>query len=259
MVFTTYSQMQTLKGETTARRSFLSMMRCHKSTMIFDESHNARWPGERAQAARACRGTARVRPRSGEGQRRVLFVGDLRQAAGRDGPVCRDRHGDGGRQHRATWARRSRAAACRCSRRWPRCSRSPASISAASAPSTASTTTRPGCCDHDTYDQIAFAAAIQDFSNVKGAATGRTDQGGRASDGHDNATGDAGALDQLHLEVMHNIINQMLLAMKARRGREDRAIAAHQERRKAGADGRQHHGGLPQGLFRSDRHRPATR
>jgi hypothetical protein len=69
------------------------------NAVVISTSHNAGGQKRlRAQGQGPWR-TARLRPRSDpQGQRRVLFLGNLRQAAGRDGPVRRDRHGDGGRK-----------------------------------------------------------------------------------------------------------------------------------------------------------------
>jgi len=219
LVFTNYSQMQTLKGENTDRRRFMSMI-IPQSTIIFDESHNAG-------------GQAKERKAKNISADRAEFARDLVQRA------------NGVFYSSATYAKRpdvmslysatdmamavddinslgeaiakggipmQQAVAAMLSKagQYIRRERSFSGINY-NTPAVA--------VDHNTYNQISQAlSAIQDFSKVvKEIAKdiSRDLKAEAATLGTDSAVGDAGASSTNFTSKMHNIINQMLLSMKA--------------------------------------------
>lgn len=218
-VFTNYSQMQTVKGEETTRRQFLSRI-APKAILIFDESHNA---GGQGQGAFKVKGPAN---RSG-------FARDLVQEA------------SGVFYSSATYAKRpdvmdlySKTDMVLAVEKLDDLAEAIASGGVPMQQVVASMLAKSGQyirrersfagitydtavveADREQYDGMASAlAAINDFSLlVKEAAKG-LDQEIKAQAqaiSSDNATGSAGASSVLFTSIMHNIINQMLLAIKA--------------------------------------------
>lgn len=218
MVFTTYSQMQTVKGKTTERQRFLTAI-APNSILILDESHNAGGQGAAGKEE--------------EGMNRAAFVRDLVQRA------------QGVFYSSATYAKRPDvmdlysktdmrlavenaeqlaeaiqkggipmqqvvAAQLAKAGQYIRRERSFAGV-------TYDTPVVP--VDKDTYNGFSSSlAAIQKFSQfVKNVTSEISDdlKGGAAGASETGATGDAGAESTNFTAVMHNLINQMLLSMKA--------------------------------------------
>ncbi|WP_196236020.1 LPD38 domain-containing protein [Bradyrhizobium japonicum] len=235
MVFTNYSQMQTLKGENTPRRGFLSNI-IHNAVLIFDESHNAG-------------GQDQTRKAKGEKADRAGFARELVSRA------------NGVFYSSATYAKRPEVmdlyAATDMSMAVEKPSDLGEAISKGGVPMQQVVATMLAQAgqyvrrersfagvtydtplidvDREAYDGISRSlAAILDFSDhvkeiadqldedLKGQASGTT---------FDNSVGDAGAKSVAFTSVMHNIINQMLLAMKAD-GAAQRAIEALKEGKK---------------------------
>ena len=229
MVFTTYNQTQTVKGEDTVRRQFLQAI-IPNSTIIMDESHNA---GGQKQA-RVAKGT----PLSRSG-----FARDLVQKA------------NGVFYSSATYAKRPDVmdlySATDMSMAVDDLDHLAEAIQRGGVPMQQVVATMlaeagqyirrersfdgidyntPAVeVDRKKYNQIANSlSAIQDFSkDMKKVAEERTKalKAEGAALGYDNATGDAGASSTNFTAIMHNIIDQMLLAMKVD-GAADLAIAA---------------------------------
>jgi len=229
MVFTNYSQMQTHHGEDTKRRAFLKAI-APNATFIFDESHNA--GGQKG--ARKSKSTT---------SDRAGFARELVQAA------------NGVFYSSATYAKRPEVmdlyAATDMVMAVDDLNHLAEAISRGRVPMqqvVASMLAEAGQyirrersfagidyntplidVDRATYDQIAHAlAAIQDLSKFTALAATEIDKRIRAEGaamGYDNATGEAGASSTSFTALMHNVINQMLLAMKVD-GAADRAIAA---------------------------------
>ena len=235
MVFTTYDQMNTLKGEDTARRSFLLGLAGDKEdggtgvVMIFDESHNA--GGQKKQ-----------RKEKNAPMDRAEFARDLVQKA------------NGVFYSSATYAKRPEVmdlySATNMSMAVDNISQLAEAISKGGIPMQQAVAamlakdgqymrrersfaginynTKTVPVDRKTYNDVASGMyAIHELSAfVKAAARNMTAQiraDGEAF-GHDAATGDAGARSTAFTSVMHNVVNQMLLAMKADQA-ADHAIA----------------------------------
>jgi hypothetical protein len=218
VVFTTYAQMQTLKGENTERRRFLSGI-MPSATIIFDESHNA------GGQVKERKGNSVVADRS-------EFARDLVKKA------------NGVFYSSATYAKRpdvmSLYAATDMAMAVDDINLLGEAISRGGIPMqqvVAAMLAKSGQyirrersfeginyntlivkVDHETYDQISHGLrAIQDFSLLVRKATEAISddlKGQAGAVGHDNATSDAGASSTNFTSIMHNVINQMLLAMK---------------------------------------------
>lgn len=232
MVFSTYSQMQTLKGEETGRRAFIDAI-APRSIVIFDESHNAGGEGD-SKKSRKKKGA----PVGRSGFARQLIskaVGvfyssatyakrpdvmdlysktdmvlavndpsDLAEAIGRGGVPMQQ----------VVAAMLAKAG------QYIRRERSFAGIEY-------NTVSIP--VDRDAYDDISYSLdAVQQLSRhvAKVAEQISVDiKGEGGTIGTDNAVGDAGASSTNFTAIMHNLINQMLLAMKVDQA-ADAAIAA---------------------------------
>jgi hypothetical protein len=219
MVFTNYSQMQTVKGEDTGRRNFLKAIAPH-AVVIMDESHNAG-------------GTevGRKKP-ANEPANRSGFARDLIQAA------------NGVFYSSATYAKRPDVMDLYSATNMKMAVADPKglgeAISRGGVPmqqAVANMLAEDGQyirrersfagieyntplvpVDRENYNTIASGlSAIQDFSAAVQAAIKslNDDLAGEAEGvGYDNATGDAGVHSTNFTSIMHNVINQMLLAMK---------------------------------------------
>ncbi|WP_293880602.1 strawberry notch-like NTP hydrolase domain-containing protein, partial [Sphingomonas sp.] len=224
MVFTTYNQMQTQKGEDTARRQFLSRLADRKNgiVMIIDEAHNA---GGQKVAGRG--------KEVGEPQGRAQFSRDMIQKA------------NGVFYSSATYAKRPDVmdlyAATDMSMAVDNISDLAEAIQRGGIPmqqAVASMLAKAGqyvrrersfaginyntpsiSVNRENYNKISSAlASIQDLSKYTAASSVKMTQELRAEGGamgHDASTGEAGASSTNFTAVMHNVINQMLLAMKA--------------------------------------------
>ena len=226
MVFTNYSQMQTWGGEDTQRRAFLERIAPH-SVLIFDESHNAggQKGARKSKSAAVDRaGFARNMVQSARGvfyssatyAKRpdvmdLYAATDMAMAVDDLGDLAEAIHRGGVPMQQVVASMLSEAG------QYLRRERSFAGI-------TYNTPLVP--VDRDSYDRISGGlAAIQDLSKHTARAaveiTKKLKTEGQAL-GYDGATGDAGASSTSFTAVMHNVINQMLLAMKA----EPAAVAA---------------------------------
>ncbi len=234
MIFTTYSQMQTVKGAETERQRFLRTMAGNDSVMALDEAHNAG-------------GQANARERVNEDGTKVITRADfVRELVGLTSAAL---------YSSATYAKRpdvmdlyfktdmalavddisklgeliqnggipmQQIVAAMLSRagQYVRRERSFDGISY---------DTPIVEVDTEKYEEFSRdIALIQQFSEnfVKGAVTKMDEElkeQGKASVS-DNSTGSAGASSTNFTAVMHNIINQLLLSMKAQDA-ADRAIA----------------------------------
>lgn len=229
MVFTTYNQTQTQKGEETARRGFLQQLSAQPGgiVIILDEAHNA---GGQKQT----RGGKKTEDGKQEAAGRAGFLRDM------------IRNANGVFYSSATYAKRPDVmdlySATDMSMAVDNISGLADAIAKGGIPmqqAVASMLAKAGqymrrersfaginynspsvSVDRENYDRISYAlAAIQDLSKyVKGVADRiskelRAEAGGIAGD---MAVGDAGASSSNFTAVMHNVINQMLLAMKSR-------------------------------------------
>ncbi|HWW46329.1 MAG TPA: LPD38 domain-containing protein [Xanthobacteraceae bacterium] len=220
VVFTNYSQMQTVKGATTARRDFLSRI-ISNSVLIFDESHNA---GGQAQSRAAV----------GEKADRAGYSRELVARA------------NGVFYSSATYAKRPDVmdlyAATDMSMAVPNPSDLGEAIDKGGVPMqqvVATMLAQAGqyvrrersfagisyetpviSVNREAYDGISRALAqIQQFSEHVKTISETIDEDLKAAAAgvaHDNSVGDAGAKSVAFTSVMHNIISQLLLAMKAK-------------------------------------------
>lgn len=220
VVFTTYSQMQTVAGGDTARRAFLGRI-APNAVLIFDESHNAGGQGAKTKTAqgqpanRASLARQLVEAANGvfyssatyakrpdvmdlyaatDMKLAVTDVSELGEAIARGGVPMQQ----------AVAAMLAKAG------QYIRRERSFAGVSY-------DTPIAP--VNQEQYDSICEALAdIQAFSKAVAAAAKALDQEIKAEGaarGHDAAVGQAGAISTNFTAVMHNLINQMLLAMKS--------------------------------------------
>lgn len=232
MVFTNYSQLQTVKGEDTVRRSFLNKLANSGDgiVLILDESHNA--GGQTVERKKADAKTNRAE-----------FARDLVKKA------------KGVFYSSATYAKRPDVmdlyAATDMAMAVDDISKLAEAISKGGVPmqqAVASMLAKAGqyirrersfagvtydtplvSVPREQYDQISHSLAlIQDFSaHMKDAVAALNEQVKAEGEavGYDGSTGDAGASSTNFTAVMHNLINQMLLSMKARPA-VDEALAA---------------------------------
>lgn len=229
MVFTTYAQMQTVAGEDTARRQFIKTL-APNAVAIFDESHEAggQKQGRVVKGAPANRsGFARDLVKNANG----VFYSSATYAkrpdvmdlyAATDMAMAVDKIEDLAEaiQRGGVPMQQVVAAMLAEGGQYIRRERSFAGV-------TYDTPLVP--VSREKYDSISHALDnIQKFSErVKDAADAvaesiKAEAGATA---HDNATGSVGASSTNFTAIMHNVINQMLLAMKAQPGAE-MAIAA---------------------------------
>lgn len=229
MLLTTYSQMQTVKGESTVRRRLLESLAPH-SVIAMDESHNAG-------------GTENKRPEAGAPPDRAALVRMLAKNA------------KGVLYSSATYAKRPsvmslyhrtdmRKAVKKESDLAPAIERGGVPMQQVVAAMLAKGgqyirreqsfkgidyTPFGVKVDHEAYANVAKSlASINDFSHHVAAATKGISKGLRDSAeavGADNATGDAGAKSLNFTSVMHNLIDQLLLSMKSK-GAVDEALAS---------------------------------
>lgn len=235
MVFTNYSQMQTVRGDTTARRDFLSRI-IPNAVLIFDESHNAG-------------GQDQSRKPKGAKADRAGFARDLVSRA------------DGVFYSSATYAKRPDVmdlyAATDMSMAVPNPSDLGEAIDKGGVPMQQVVATMLAQAgqyvrrersfagikydtpivpvNREAYDGISRALSqIQKFSEHVKTISDKIDEDMKAIAGgvaFDNATGDAGSKSVAFTSIMHNIINQLLLAMKAK-GASERAIQAIKDGKK---------------------------
>jgi hypothetical protein len=232
VVFTTYNQMQTVAENETARRSFLRNM-APNAVLIFDESHNA--GGQKARSRGKEEG-AEVGGRAGLARELILSSGrvfyssatyakrpdvmDLYSATDMSMAVADPSELGEAIAQGGVPMQQAVAAMLAEAGQYVRRERSFAGV-----------TYDTPIVDVDTaqYDGISRALAdIQAFSLYVEGATKRISQdlkeeAGAAST--DGSTGGAGANSLNFTSVLHNLINQMLLAMKAQKAAE-RAIEA---------------------------------
>lgn len=219
MVFTNYSQMQTWGGEDTQRRAFLERIAPH-SVLIFDESHNAggQKGARKSKSAAVDRaGFARNMVQSARGvfyssatyAKRpdvmdLYAATDMAMAVDDLGDLAEAIHRGGVPMQQVVASMLSEAG------QYLRRERSFAGI-------TYNTPLVP--VDRDSYDRISGGlAAIQDLSKhtaLAAAAVAKKLKAEGQALGHDGSTGEAGASSTSFTAVMHNVISQMLLAMKA--------------------------------------------
>lgn len=221
MVFTTYAQMQTVKGEDTARREFLRRL-APNAVAIFDESHSA---GGQKLARAPKKGT----PVNRSGFTRDLVanangvfyssatyakrpdVMDLYAAT--DMAMAVDNLEDLGEAIASGGVPMQQVVAAMLAEggQYIRRERSFAGVTY---------DTPLVAVDKSNYAGISHSLdLIQKFSlrvkDVAGAIAEEVKKEAGAM-GHDNATGGAGADSVNFTSIMHNVINQMLLALKAK-------------------------------------------
>lgn len=234
MVFTTYAQMQTVKGEETVRQRFLRAMAANKGAITLDEAHNAGGGGAervqkkdgkeimtRAKFVRELLGTASAALYSSATYAKrpdvmdLYFKTDLSLAVDKLDQLAELISKGGIPMQQIV------AAMLAKSGQYVRRERSFEGIEY-----------NTPVVEVDTAKYEEFGrnlALIQQFSDEFVAeAVEKMDQQlkeeGRAV-AHDGATGNAGASSTNFTAIMHNLINQMLLAMKAQDA-GDRAVAA---------------------------------
>jgi hypothetical protein len=236
IIFTTYAQMQTVKGEETERQKFLRAMAAKNGVIVVDEAHNAGGGGpaarekvndkgvviiNRATFVREILGLADAALYSSATYAKrpdvmdLYFKTDMSQAVD-DISTLGDLITKGGiPMQQIVAAMLSRAG------QYVRRERSFEGI-VYDTPAVE--------VDTDKYEEFSRnIALIQSFSeNFVKAAAGNIDQRLK-EDGKqitpDGSTGGAGASSTNFTAVMHNVINQLLLSMKAQAA-ADRAIAA---------------------------------
>ena len=236
IIFTTYAQMQTVKGEETERQKFLRAMAAKNGVIVVDEAHNAGGGGpaarekvndkgvviiNRATFVREILGLADAALYSSATYAKrpdvmdLYFKTDMSQAVD-DISTLGDLITKGGiPMQQIVAAMLSRAG------QYVRRERSFEGIVY---------DTPVVEVDTDKYEEFSRnIALIQSFSeNFVKAAAGNIDQRLK-EDGKqitaDGSTGGAGASSTNFTAVMHNVINQLLLSMKAQAA-ADRAIAA---------------------------------
>jgi len=229
MVFTTYNQTQTQKGEETARRDFLRTLSNQQGgiVIILDEAHNAGGQketrggkkdegGNKAPAGRSGFLRDMIRNANGVFYSSATYakrpdVMDLYSAT--DMAMAVENIGDLAEAIAKGGIPMQQAVASMLAKagQYMRRERSFAGINY-NSPSVP--------VDRENYDRISYAlAAIQDLSKYVKKVADRISQQIRSEAGAvagDMAVGDAGASSSNFTAVMHNVINQMLLAMKSR-------------------------------------------
>ncbi len=223
MVFTNYSQMQTLKGEDTARRQFLQRLANSADgiVLIFDESHNAGGqklarqssdaPANRSQFARQMVESAKGVFYSSATYAKRPDVMDLYAAT--DMAMAVDDIAKLGEAIAKGGVPMQQAVAAMLAKagQYIRRERSFAGVTY---------DTPLVSVPRQTYDQISQSLAlVQEFSAAMKDAVAQINDDIRAEGeavGYDNSVGQAGASSTNFTAVMHNLINQMLLSMKAR-------------------------------------------
>ena len=219
MVFTTYSQMQTLKGKETERQRFLKSI-APNAILILDESHNAGGSGGSTDAA------------EGQGMNRARYVRDLVGTS------------SGTFYSSATYAKRPDVMDLYYKTDMSKAVDSPDALAEAISKGgvpmqqiVATMLARAGqyirrersfagvrydapivTVNRETYDNFSNAISqIQKFSKVIKDATKSLDAELKAEAkglSSDRSTGGAGAESSNFTSVLHNLINQMLLASK---------------------------------------------
>lgn len=221
VVFTTYNQMQTVAGKDTPRRQFLQRLAPH-AVLIFDESHNAggqkltrEKPGaaeNRAKFARSLISRARGVLYSSATYAKRPDVMDLYAATDMAMAVEKIENLGEAIAHGGVPMQQAVASMLAKAGQYVRRERSFDGVNY-------DTPSVP--VDKAKYDGIAKSmATINDFSHlVKAAVQSDEFQSGIRGSGQaiarDDATGDSGVTSINFTSIMHNIINQMLLSMKA--------------------------------------------
>lgn len=217
MIFTNYSQMQTVKGEDTARRQFMEAV-APNAVMIFDESHNAGGqktrgktigPANRSGFARKLVQTANGVFYSSATYAKRPDVMDLYAATDMAMAVDDLDHLAEAIQRGGVPMQQVVATMLSEAGQYIRRERSFDGI----------TYNTPQVeVNRENYDQISYGlSAIQELSkHVAKAAENLTEilKSEGTAMGYDNATGEAGASSTSFTAVMHNVISQLLLAMK---------------------------------------------
>jgi hypothetical protein len=213
VVFSTYTQMQTIAGKDTARQRFLSEV-TPLSVVIFDESHNAGGQGktggrsdfarhlvDKAQAVLYSSATYAKRPDVMD----LYSKTDMMLAVDKKEDLSEAIAKGGVPMQQVVAAMLAKAG------QYIRRERSFHDIAYE---------TTPIKVDREQYDGISHAlASILDFSRSIRGAVAAIDQQVKAqaqSVSSDGSTGGAGASSTNFTAVMHNLINQMLLSMKAK-------------------------------------------
>lgn len=220
VVFTTYNQMQTVKGKETGQRTFMRAM-APNAILIFDESHNAGGQqGERKKAGSA-EGRAALARRLIQAAKGVFYssatyakrpdVMDLYSKTDMvlavESPEALAEAISSGRVPMQQAVAAMLAEAGQYIRRERSFEGVTYDTPVVAAP-------------RDQYDGMASAlAAINHLSGFVGMAAGRVSDKLKAEAKivlGDNAVGSAGAESINFTAIMHNVINQMLLALKAK-------------------------------------------
>jgi hypothetical protein len=220
VVLTNYSQMQTMKGEDTARRNFLRNI-IPNSVLILDESHNAGGqkkqfvvkgkPEDRAGYARELVDKANGVFYSSATYAKRPDVMDLYAATDMALAVADPKDLGAAIAKGSVPMQQAVASMLARAGQYIRRERSFDGVEY-------NTPTLP--VHKDTYDGVSHSlSSIQDFSRFVKSIAKEMDKdlkGEAAGTGFDNATGDAGAKSVAFTSIMHNIINQYLLAAKAK-------------------------------------------
>jgi hypothetical protein len=217
---TTYNQMQTLKGQNTPRRALLGRL-APNAVLLFDESHEAGGQAQTRQNAGAPPNRSQVARELIQQARGVLYssatyakrpdVMDLYSATDMKMAVDKIEDLAPAIQKGGVPMQQVVASALAEAGQYIRRERSFAGVNY-------DTPLVP--VDHDQYDRISHGmAAIQDFSKLipdivekishELAATGSATLA-------DGSIGEAGLHSTNFTAIMHNIVNQMLLAMKSK-------------------------------------------
>jgi hypothetical protein len=234
VAFTTYSQMQTVAEKETARRQFLRSI-APNAVFIFDESHNA--GGQKASSF--------MGKKADDGAAKGGRAGLARELIGASGRVF---------YSSATYAKRPDVMDLYSATDMSMAVANPSELGEAIArggvpmqQAVASMLAEAGQyirrersfagvtydtpvieTDHEQYNGISGSLAdIQAFSIIVKAVTKKVSEGLKGDAGAasmNSGTGDAGASSLNFTAVMHNLINQMLLAMKVGPA-ADRAVA----------------------------------
>lgn len=219
VIFTTYNQMQTVTGNDTARRALLQRL-APGAVISFDESHEAGGQGKAKKSKNAIDNRSDFARDLIEKAKGVFYssatyakrpdVMDLYAAT--DMVLAVEKKEDLAEAIARGGVPMQQVVAAMLAKagQYIRRERSFAGV-------TYDTPIIP--TDHALYDQISGVLSdIQDFSVIVSGAAESLDAEIKAEAeaiSGDNATGDAGASSLLFTAIMHNVINQMLLALKA--------------------------------------------
>jgi GNAT superfamily N-acetyltransferase len=220
VVFTTYNQMQSIASKETPRRDFLRAMAPH-AVLIFDESHNAGGQAQERKKKTDAEGRAQL-ARTLIGQARGVFYSSATYAkrpdvmdlySKTDMALAVEKPSDLGEAIARGGVPMQQVVAAMLSQggQYIRRERSFAGVTY---------DTPVVAVSREQYDGIAKAlAAIQDFSAFMPGITEKIDEQLKAeAEGvvKDGSTGTAGAESINFTAIMHNVINQVLMALKAK-------------------------------------------